>query len=1151
MRYLKREDRSVGFAYVEDTVRGRLANWMNEVLKEINSPFEYVDQQIEIKYSDKSRKFPDLVVWEKKGHQAACLIELKPPIGWTHDLILNDAQSKATAANPQIKYIGTWTVNDLFLWKTFDPEAKTILDRRVGRYEALRIKSLREIDKPEIERQIKKFLEKFFKDLEEIYFERKELPKPPVDEFFIMNLRSAVDAFDYPISLHLKETYDRDKKFREQLNEWFVEQGWTPPNRNEDFERIARQFLYLLMDKLLFYNTLRLKFRELKPINIPEGVKEASVLKARLQEYFDIAERVTGDYETIFVANFIEGIPIPDELIPNFRYFINGFSKHDFSKIGLKDIGRIFDSLIPINERHKLGQYFTPPDVVDLISGFCIRRDGDKVADFGCGAGTFLVRSYARLKALNPKKAHREILSQLYGVDIAKFPAHLSTISLAIRDLSSVENYPQVICKDFFYTHPTADPKRLRYWLDIKERIGTLGKVKRRVYVPFVDAVVGNPPYTRQEELEDYIPEYKETLKRVSKQDWGKEVSLGKRAGIHAYFFLHGLKFLRKGGRFGYVTSNSWLDVDYGKHLQEFFLTRTKIIAIIESKVERWFEEADVNTAITILERCYSEDKEEDEVKREERESNLIKFVQLLVPLSEIIPSVDDEKQRFSSVERLVELIESKGELYEDGKLRVFPKRQGELWKEGYDAERGMYVGSKWGKYLRAPDVFFKIMEKGKDLFVSLKKVAEIRRGFTTGANEFFYLTEEEIKKWGIEREFWMHKEDGKWIPNYVIKSPRECRRILVDPKELKFRVLMIHRDKEGLGGTNVLKYIKWGEEQGFHERPTCKSRSLWYELPELPDAEVLFRQFFDVTFNFPLKPSKMLSDHTFYFLCLKNPVYAKVIAALLNSSVYSMIVEIYGRTVMGQGVLIAYGPEMRPLPIIDPAKLTESQVKKLESAFIKLSRREISTVFNEFGAENHREISLDKVKLDRRALDKIVMGEILSLTEEEQLEVYKAVVDLVKSRIDRAKSVSRRKKSRGPDPEALAEAALSEIDTSGLKRFPDEYVPDASAETLELPEGAPEKGSDLKGFYVKIGGKRINCEYPEKAEYIHYAAMMGKDKVKIPKDRDLVKETVMEYRTELRSINRAIDNYLERYIPDRKLRKHVRFIMEKKLMSS
>jgi len=141
--------------------------------------------------------------------------------------------------------------------------------------------------------------------------------------------------------------------------------------------------------------------------------------------------------------------------------------------------------------------------------------------------------------------------------------------------------------------------------------------------------VVGNPPYTRQEEMPEIAPEikqYKEgIIDKALKDNTGKKIAeISRRAGIHAYFFVHGMKFLRNGGRFGFIVSNSWLDVDYGKGLQEFFLNNYKIIAIIESKVERWFEEADVNTCIVILEKCKD---------KTARAKNLGRFVYLFQPL--------------------------------------------------------------------------------------------------------------------------------------------------------------------------------------------------------------------------------------------------------------------------------------------------------------------------------------------------------------------------------------------------------------------------------------------------------------------------------------------------------------------------------------
>lgn len=45
--------------------------------------------------------------------------------------------------------------------------------------------------------------------------------------------------------------------------------------------------------------------------------------------------------------------------------------------------------------------------------------------------------------------------------------------------------------------------------------------------------------------------------------------------------------------------------------------------------------------------------------------------------------------------------------------------------------------------------------------------------------------------------------------------------------------------------------------------------------------------------------------------------------------------------------------------------------------------------------------------------LDKIVLRDILGLSEKEHLEVYQAVVDLVKSRLEKAKSVGKKSKKK------------------------------------------------------------------------------------------------------------------------------------------
>ena len=78
------------------------------------------------------------------------------------------------------------------------------------------------------------------------------------------------------------------------------------------------------------------------------------------------------------------------------------------------------------------------------------------------------------------------------------------------------------------------------------------------------------------------------------------------------------------------------------------------------------------------------------------------------------------------------------------------------------------------------------------------------------------------------------------------------------------------------------------------------------------------------------------------------------------------------------------------------------------------LKDRPVKSVFEEFGLPKPNkdfsnikleDVSLDKVLPDRRKLDEIIF-DILGLTKEERLEVYRAVVEMVTNRLKKAKSV-------------------------------------------------------------------------------------------------------------------------------------------------
>jgi len=1005
----------------ERTAVAILMSWMRNIIENKNLELGLPD----VETSTPGRRYPDIVIYEtRRSQKVLCVIEAKPPHYDVFDEkeLKEPARKKATEL--QAKYFCTTNFKTLIWYSTEkvnagESEEKQIIDK----YNLSQIENLDDIDQTKYSEPIKRALEDFLTKLYAVASGREPEPKIPIDEFLVFRLYEKIKRLSTYYRRIIEDQYYKDDKFAEKLKNWFVEQGWSFSGQQQDFDKAARQAAYLLVNKILFYNLLQAKRpQELDPLEVDGALTKGEVLKEILGAYFKQVLKI--DYESIYTTDFIDSLAFPDsrEVVEEIKGLINILKRYDFSKLGYDVIGRIFERLIPQDERHSLGQYFTNPDIVDLILLFCLQHEDDKILDPACGAGTFLVRAYHLKKLMNQRLGHEKILETLWGVDIAKFPAHLSTINLAIQDLSVDKNYPNIIHGDFFALIPEkgtgfTPPEEWR-----KARAKTLGISEREVIYPrWFDAIVGNPPYTRQEEIPKVGVDKEKLIESALKDISGKKLAdISKRAGIHAYFFVHGTKFLKDGGYFGFIVSNSWLDVEYGKGLQEFFLKNYKIIAIIESKVERWFEEADVNTCIVILQKCKNE---------KERNENLVRFVYLKKPLCHFIPPAQDtwEKQieRKNAIEKLKRTILAHNEYYENEELRIFPKKQKELWDEGFDSEEQKYVGAKWGKYLRAPEIFFKILEKGKGKLVPLKEVAEVRRGFTTGANEFFYLTEEEIKRWKIEKEFWMHKdESGNWVPNYVIKSPKECKSITVDPKDLKYRVLLIHKDKEDLKGKNVLKYIEWGEKKNFDKRPTCKSRKRWYELPEIT-APILCMMTIRDRHIFWYNPMNCYIDARLYGIKPRH-VSEKVLLSILNSTLTYFFTELYSRNYGGGG-----GPvdvkvyEYANMLIVDPEFISDGRTKTIKN-FLSSN---IGTIFEEIDAPTPEEVSLEKVKPERRELDKIVMGEILGLTDEEQLEVYRAVIDLVKSRIERAKSVKNKKIVEGVDIDAAKNLIIQEID--------------------------------------------------------------------------------------------------------------------------
>ncbi|MBM3142800.1 MAG: hypothetical protein FJ005_07125 [Chloroflexi bacterium] len=511
------------------------------------------------------------------------------------------------------------------------------------------------------------------------------------------------------------------------------------------------------------------------------------------------------------------------------------------------------------------------------------------------------------------------------------------------------------------------------------------------------DIVIGNPPYVRQEAIADpRTPREKVTAenKRVYKAKLARSVyqafpqffgykvgsktvahKLNAKSDLYIYFYFHGLSLLNVKGSFCFITSNSWLDVGYGADLQEFLLKHSHVKLVLDNQVRRTFANADVNSVIVLF--SSPDDRSALALEKTAR------FVMFRVPFEHILsPVIFDE-------------IEEATERKPTREYRVFPIQQAKLLEDGCEMpeeeeETGKvsgplikvarYIGNKWGgKYLRAPDIYWTILEKGKGKLVRLGNVVAVKYGIKTGANDFFYLNEDRVVEWGIEEEFLMP----------VIKSPRECKRIIIDPRDLKYKIFMCSKDKKDLKGTAALGYINWGEAQGFDENESVKSRRFWWQSPD-DKGNIFWGKEVRERIAAFCSEYPMFADCRLY-LANANSWYQVV----LNSTFTAFLSEAMSRNLGGGG-----GP--RSMMVYEVQDLFTIRSDSVDKQTIET----IYKIFKRMGSMMLQPFIEDVNEPNRRALDSMIF-DILGLTQGERDAVYEAVISLVEARLKKAGSLN------------------------------------------------------------------------------------------------------------------------------------------------
>jgi adenine-specific DNA methylase len=196
--------------------------------------------------------------------------------------------------------------------------------------------------------------------------------------------------------------------------------------------------------------------------------------------------------------------------------------------------------------RKQRGAFFTPYAIAQHLADWALRGQGNSglVLDPSCGDGVFLVAAAERLR--NEGRSGR-----LFGVDIHAGSLEQTKLSL---DIGSSNPESSLLLGDFFNEL-------------------TPGQFGARL--PFVDAVIGNPPFIR------YQGQNLSSRQSGSAAALAQGVRISGLASSWAPLLVHSSAFLKPDGRIAMVLPAELLSVGYAEPIRQWLKRRFRSVHLV------------------------------------------------------------------------------------------------------------------------------------------------------------------------------------------------------------------------------------------------------------------------------------------------------------------------------------------------------------------------------------------------------------------------------------------------------------------------------------------------------------------------------------------------------------------------------------------
>ena len=542
-------------------------------------------------------------------------------------------------------------------------------------------------------------------------------------------------------------------------------------------------------------------------------------------------------------------------------------------------------------------------------------------------------------------------------------------------------------------------------------------------------------------------------------------------------------------------------------------------------------------------------------VKCYSRMDNVVKFVRLFKPVKEILGDRPhgDEAARQNAAEALRKIILQTDAPLSNAQMRIIPVKQQELWDEGVragtllkaeemveseseeqedDENNGSalkeaaamyqigsdYVAGKWGRFLRAPDLYFRLLRDYRNGFVRLGEIAEVSFGIKSGCDDFFMprdVTKEvldEVKEgllWNnvglmtsckrseIESgkvrivragDNTLHPIETKYLKPEV-HSLMQVDRPVIHASDLDRVVLWVNEPLGALGHSYAAKYIRWGAKQTFPskkskavpvpQRSTCASRPVWYDLTTGTNGVAFWPMTQKYRHIVAANPDEIVCNHRLFYVTPRNLTEneASILPAILNSTIVALVKHFYGRYAGSEGTLDTEIIDCLLLDVPDPKRVTADLFARMSNAFQSICSRSVTHLVADSMLQCHSKEEMRKIlarpvelptelcQKDRFELDDCVL-ELMGVVSQRQRKILIEELYLVTTeyyrylRTQDIQAMENRagNNSRRFDAQDLAGSIWQSLPEGDQGPAVADWIKSAypKAEAAEIPEGKP-----------------------------------------------------------------------------------------------